>query len=224
VENQVKNWFFASAAEVYGRVNGVGTEESATKPMIPYGHVKLAIEGMLVQMAKEQPDCRVVIFRIGEVYGKNSRLLRELAARLKRGFCPVPGSGLDGLSFVHVNDVAQAFVRAAESAPASVSVYNVADDEPTTWRSFICYYAEVLGARPPIFFPRLLAYGYALGHQIGSRLAGGEPILTRHSIGLLTTPKVLSNQKIKEQLGFAPRFPNFRTGLETTLDGVSHHA
>lgn len=224
VDHRVKNWIFASAAEVYGRVDGLATEQTPTKPVIPYGHIKLAIERLLVQVAKSQPDCRVVILRIGEVYGRESRLLRELATRLTRGFCPCPGSGRVAVSFVHVEDVAQAFLRAAERAPMGVSIYNVADDEPTTWRSFVRFFAELLGTRPPVFFPYPLAYAYMLGHQLRSRIANKEPILTAHALRLLTTPKALSNQAIKQGLGFTPCFPNFRYGLEATLHGLSHDA
>jgi nucleoside-diphosphate-sugar epimerase len=224
VVHGVKNWVFASAAEVYGQVDGLATERTLTNPVIPYGHIKLAIEGLLNHMTHDLPDCRVAILRIGEVYGSESRLLRELATRLRGGFCPCPGSGRVAVSFVHVQDVAQAFLRAAERAPRGVSVYNVADDEPATWRSFVRYLAELLGTRPPLFLPRSLAYAYMLGHQIRSRIINEGPVLTAHSLRLLTTPKALSNQTIKQDLGFTPCFPNFRHGLEATLHGLSHDA
>ena len=192
--------------------------------MIPYGHVKLAIERLLVQMASGQPDSRVVILRIGEVYGSESRLLRELSTRLKRGFCPYPGSGRVAVSFVHGEDVAQAFLCAQERAPIGVSVYNVADDEPAMWRSFVSCLAECLHTRPPIFLPRPLAYAYMLCHQFKNRIAHDEPVLTAHALQLLTTPKALSNQKIKQDLGFTLRFPDFRRGLEAILHGLSHDA
>ncbi len=223
VEHGVRSWVFASAAEIYGLVDGLATEQTAAKPVIPYGHIKLAIEGLFVQMAKDLPRCRVVILRIGEVYGSESRLLCELTARLKRGFCPFPGSGRVAVSFVHVLDVAQAFARAAESTRMGVSIYNVADDEPTTWRTFIRYFAELLGTRPPISLPRALAYSHMLAHEFKSFIVNQEPLLTRHALRLLTTPKALSNQAIKQDLGFTPRFANFRQGLEATLHGLSHH-
>jgi nucleoside-diphosphate-sugar epimerase len=224
VDHGVMNWVFASAAEVYGRVDGLATEGTATHPVIPYGRIKLAIEGLLNHMTNDLPDCHVAILRIGEVYGSQSRLLRELATRLRRGFCPCPGSGRVAVSFVHVQDVAQAFLRAVERAPMGVSVYNVADDEPATWRSFVRYLAELLGTRPPLFLPRSLAYTYMLGHQIRSRIINEEPVLTAHALRLLTTPKALSNQTIKQDLGFTPCFPNFRDGLEATLHGLSYDA
>ena len=222
VKNGVKNWVFASAAEVYGSLDGLGTEDSPTKPVIPYGDIKLAVEGLFARMGGDA--CRLVILRIGEVYGSESRLVHELAERLQRGLCPWPGSGRVPVSFVHVDDVAQAFLLAAERAPGGISIYNVADDEPATWRSFVRSFAETLGTRPPMFLPRPLVAGYALGHQLVSRIAGREPVLTSHALRLLTTPKALSNRKIARELGFAPRFPNYRSGLEATLHGLSHDA
>ena len=200
--------------------------------MIPYGHIKLTIEGLLVQMAKDLSDCRVVILRIGEVYGSESRLLRELATRLKRGFCPCPGSGHVAVSFVHaydrtfkpVEDVALAFLCALERAPSGVSIYNVADDEPTTWRSFVRHLGDLLGTPPPVFLPHPLASVYMVGHQLISRMARREPVLTRHALRLLNTPKALANQKIKRELAFTPRFANFRRGLEVTVHGLPNHA
>jgi nucleoside-diphosphate-sugar epimerase len=220
----VKDWVFASAAEVYGHVDGLATETSLTRPVIPYGHIKLAIEGLLVQTAKDLPNCRMVNLRIGEVYGSESRLLRELTTRLERGFCPFPGSGRVAVSFVHVEDVAVAFLCALERAPSGVSVYNVADDEPTTWRSFVCYLGDLLGTPPPVFLPHPLAYVYMVGHQLLSRIASREPVLTRHALRLLITPKALANQKIKRELGFTPRFANFRQGLEVTVHGLPNDA
>jgi len=224
MEHGVRSWVFASAAEVYGPVEGLATEESPTRPVIPYGHIKLAVEDLLVRMVKSEPHCRVVILRIGEVYGRESRLLDELTMRLERGFCPWPGAGRVSVSFVHVEDVAQAFLRAAEHDSRGVSVYNVADDEPATWRSFAGYLAELLGTRSPVFLPQSVVYAYMLGHKVRSCLAKQEPILTRHAVRLLTTPKAMSNRAIKRALGFAPQFPDLRSGLEASLDGLSHHA
>jgi nucleoside-diphosphate-sugar epimerase len=175
-------------------------------------------------MAAEIPDCSLAILRIGEVYGAESRLINELTARLKSSFCPWIGSGRVELSFVHVEDVAQALRLAAERAPEGVSIYNVGDDEPATWRAFVGHVAERLGTRRPVPLPAPLVYGYMVGHQLACALTGREPVLTSPALRLLTTPKVLESGKIKRELGFRPQFPDFRIGLEEILDGISHHA
>jgi len=220
----IKNWVFASAAEVYGDVHGTATEEAPTQPVIPYGRIKLMVEGLLKESTKGIANCRVVILRIAEVYGSEGRLITELAVRLKRGFCPWPGNGHIPVSFVHVNDVAQAFLCALQSAPDGVSVYNVADDMPVTWRDFLGRMAQLCKARGAVFLPKPLVYFYAACSTLACRAARREPILTRQAIRLITTPKALSNTRLKHVLGFRPRYPSYSEGLEEVARGLSHHA
>lgn len=219
----IKNWVFASAAEVYGDVCGIATEETPTQPVIPYGRIKLMVERLLLEKTKDISNCRVVILRIGEVYGYEGRLMTELTARLKQGFCPWPGTGDIPASFVHVDDVAQAFLCAVKSAPAGISVYNVADDMPATWHGFLVRVARSLGARPPVFLPEMLVHLYAACGTLACRATGREPILTRHAVRLITTPKALSNTRVKRELGFHARYPSFSEGLEEAIRGVPHH-
>jgi nucleoside-diphosphate-sugar epimerase len=219
----IKNWIFASAAEVYGDVHGQATEKAPTQPVIPYGRIKLLVERLLIEKTKDISNCRVVVLRIGEVYGSAGRLITELTARLKRGFCPWPGAGDVPLSFVHVEDAAQAFLCAVQTAPIGVSVYNVADDMPVTWQDFLLRAAQLCRTRPPVFLPKPLVYLYALCSTLARRATGREAILTRQAIRLITTPKPLSNTRLKHELGFQPRYPSYSEGLEEALRGVSHH-
>jgi nucleoside-diphosphate-sugar epimerase len=220
----IKNWIFASAAEVYGDVYGVADEEAATQPVIPYGRIKLMVERLLIEKIKNVSNSRVVILRIGEVYGSNSRLINELSARLQRGFCPWPGSGHVPLSFVHVDDVAQAFLRAVQSAPRGISVYNVADDTPASWRNFLAEVARICRAKPPLFLPLPLVRVYAVCSTMARRAIRREPVLTKHALRLITTPKVMSNARAKRDLDFRPRYPSYSEGLEEVFRGLSHDA
>jgi nucleoside-diphosphate-sugar epimerase len=219
----VKNWVFASAAEVYGDVEGFATEETPTVPVIPYGHIKLQIEKLFIQELAKVPNCRLVILRIGEVYGSGSKLLAELTARLRRGFCPWPGSGKVPLSFVHVEDVAAAFLCAAQDAAPGATIYNVADDKAATWRDFIMCVARRCGTRAPQFLPMSLVKTYAAASTLGCRLVRREPVLTPHALRLIITPKLLSNARAKHELGFQPHYASYPDGLEEALCGLSHH-
>jgi nucleoside-diphosphate-sugar epimerase len=218
----VKNWIFASAAEVYGDVEGYATENSPTAPVIPYGRIKLQIEKLFSHELSAISNCRLMILRIGEVYGSGSKLLAELTARLRRGFCPWPGSGNIPLSFVHVEDVAGAFLCAAQNAASGTTIYNVADDTQATWRDFIMYVARECGTRGPQFLPMGLVKTYAAAGTLASRLMGREPVLTPHALRLITTPKLLSNARAKHDLGFQPQYASYSEGLEEAL-GLSHH-
>ncbi len=207
----VRNWVVASAAEVYGEISGAADEEHPTSPVIPYGRAKLEVERLFKEYAARTPRARVVLLRIGEVYGPKCKLLAELGRRLKSGFCPWPGSGRVPLSFVHVEDVARVFTVAAMCAGTGVSIWNVADDAPATWRDFTEHFAALERAHPPHHLPVILARAYA----------AGSSLVTRHAVRLLLTPKVLDTARLKAQLGVEFQFPDWRTGLEHAL---SHHA
>jgi 2-alkyl-3-oxoalkanoate reductase len=220
----IKNWILASAAEVYGDVHGIADEEAPLLPVIPYGRIKLMVERLLTEKTRDVSNCRVILLRIGEVYGPGGRLTTELAARLKRGFCPWPGTGHVPVSFVHVDDVAQAFLCAVQSAPTGVSVYNVADDMPSTWQDFLRRVAQLYRTRPPVFLPKSLVHLYALGSTFARRATGSESILTRQAVRLITTPKALSNTRLKQELGVQPLYPSYSEGLEEALCGLPHHS
>ena len=151
-------------------------------------------------------------------------MIGELARRLKGGFCPWPGTGRVPVSFVHVDDVAQAFLCAVRNAPPGISVYNVADDLPVTWKEFLLRAAQLCKAKPPGFLPKALVHLYAACDSLARRATGREPILTRHAMRLLTTPKALSNIRVKRELGFQPGYPSYSEGLKEALRGLSHNA
>ena len=220
----VKNWVFASAAEVYGAVRGVATEGASTQPVIPYGRLKLAVERLLVEKLQALSDHRIVILRIAEVYGRYGQLIGELTSRLNRGFCLWPGSGNIPLSFVHVDDVAQAFLCAARRAPIGISTYNVGDDMPATWHKFLTRVAQLCRAKPPVFLPEPFVQAYAACSALACRIMGREPILTSYAVRLLLTAKPLSNVHLKRTLGFQPLFPSIDQGLEEVFRGLSHHS
>jgi len=165
----IKNWIFASAAEVYGDVCGVATEEAPQRPVIPYGWLKLTVECLFAERLKTLSNHRIVILRIGEVYGRDGRRIRELTVRLKRGLCPWPGSGHVPLSFVHVDDVAQAFLCAARTAPTGISVYNVTDDMPVTWQGSFWRVAQLLGTKTSRFLARVLGSGLRAVQHLAHR-------------------------------------------------------
>jgi dihydroflavonol-4-reductase len=108
IQKGVRRWVFASAAEVYGDIDGVAMESYPCHPVIPYGKAKLHIEGMLRTAGLPE----VMICRLGEVYGAGGRILHELGGKLRHGFCPWPGDGNVAISFLHVEDAAEALVIA----------------------------------------------------------------------------------------------------------------
>jgi nucleoside-diphosphate-sugar epimerase len=93
-----------------------------------------------------------------------------------------------------------------------------------TWQDFLRRLAQLGRTKPPVFLPKQLVYLYALCSTLARRAIGREPILTRQAVRLITTPKALSNSRLKRDLGFQPKYPGFSEGLEEALRGLSHHS
>jgi nucleoside-diphosphate-sugar epimerase len=211
-----RRFVLASAAEVYGPIEGVADEDWPCRPVIPYGRAKLEIEGLF--RAAGFPE--LAICRLGEVYGPGGRIMRELAGRLRSGFCPWPGAGRVDVSFLHVEDAAEALILACGADLAGCKVYNVADDVNGTWRQFIDEIASLLGTRRAVPLPLWAALGYSWMLSTSSALLGRPATVTPHVLRLLTTPKVLSSACVKETLGFAPAHPSFSASLKGALVGL----
>ena len=212
----VRRWVLASAAEVYGVIHGEADENCPCRPVIPYGRVKLAVEKMF--QAAEFPN--LAICRLGEVYGRDSRILRELGGRLRRGFCLWPGDGRVNVSFLHVEDAAEALLLACERAGPGCQTYNVTDDQPATWRHFLDCIAGLLGSQRALYLPEWVARCYARLEWSTDRLFCRPEAVTPYVLRLLTTPKVLSSVRLRDQLGFRPQYPAIDSGLEEALIGL----
>ena len=86
-----------------------------------------------------------VIIRPSHVYGPGGWYEEEFVKRLKQpGRFAVIGSGQNWWDVVHVEDVARAFVDAAERAPSG-ALYHVADDDPIRYYDFVALTAQALG-------------------------------------------------------------------------------
>jgi 2-alkyl-3-oxoalkanoate reductase len=137
-------------------------------------------------------DAGGIVLRYGAFYGAaNDGLIEPVR---KRQF-PIIGDGGGVWSFIHLADAAAATVLALEHNARAI--YNVADDEPAPVREWLPVFARAIGARPPRHFPRWLA-----------RLVAGEAVVM-----MGTDCRGVSNEKIKGELGWTPRYPTWRQGF-----------
>ncbi len=133
-----------------------------------------------------------IALRYGAFYGaSNDGLVEPVRKRL----FPIVGSGEGVSSFIHLDDAAAATVLALEHGGAGI--YNVVDDEPAPMREWLPVLANVLGAKPPLHFPRWLA-----------RLFAGEAVVM-----MGTESRGASNAKAKRELGWTLRHASWRQGF-----------
>ena len=132
-----------------------------------------------------------VVLRFAMFYGPDSWFTRDLIGYVRRGWAPIPGVADAYTSLVSHEDAAAAVVAALGVPPGT---YNVVDDEPLRRRELFDSLAGVLGVAPPRLPPPWLKYLFgSLGEMLARSLR-------------------ISNRKLRDACGWAPRYPSMREG------------
>jgi len=132
-----------------------------------------------------ESDLPWVILRGGAFYGRTSDRMEHLNRLAREGRLATPGDGGDYISLVHVEDMADAVVRAAESDLAA-GVFNVVDDYPVTYRELYEFVSQVNAAPAPA--------------------AGGPSLFPNFRV---------SNARARRVLDWQPKFRDYRAGWTT---------
>lgn len=130
----VERFLFASTYSVYGANEEIVDERSALNPVSLYAHTKIASERILLSMV--DANFSPVILRLSTVYGMSYRPRFDLVVNLltARAVAEKHITIIEGnqwRSFVHVRDVADAFLLCLEAPLEKVEgqIFNVGSDD-----------------------------------------------------------------------------------------------
>jgi nucleoside-diphosphate-sugar epimerase len=189
----------------FARTGGpVKTEDDPLDPT-PAGQMRATLEaiGYLEETVAGAGWTEGVVLRYGGFYGPGTSFSLhpdgEMVEMIRKRKFPIVGHGDGVWSFVHIEDAATATVAAIEHGERGL--YNVVDDEPAPVREWLPVLASALDAKPPRRIPRWLG-----------RLAAGETATV-----MMTEVKGASNEKVKRELGWQPRYPSWRQGFAQGL-------
>lgn len=133
-----------------------------------------------------------VVLRFGALYGPGSEQ-SEVQVRLARRHVGLQMGRPGGyVSSLHLADAGTA-VAAALTAPAGA--YNAVDDEPVTRRAAAAALGAAVGARPWLHLPGRAAR-----------------LMARGPMAALLRSQRVSNARLREATGWAPRYPSVREG------------
>jgi len=136
----------------------------------------------------------VLIFRLAGIYGPGSSAIDNLRAGTGRRVVK-PGQVFNR---IHVEDIAGVVEAAFDGRPRH-RIYNVTDDEPAPPQDVVAYAAELMGLPVPPEIPFEMAQLSPMGASFYAE------------------NKRASNARAKGDLGWRPRYSNYREGLRAIL-------
>jgi nucleoside-diphosphate-sugar epimerase len=185
-----KKFVYTSSTSVYGQDDGsLVKESSATEPVTDTGKVLLETEKILLAAAAQKFPA--VILRVAGIYGPERG---HWFKQLLRGEASLEGDGLRPLNMIHHDDVIGVVIAALKSGRAG-EIYNAVDDEPVAQIHFFRWLCECLDKPMPPSVPADAASARKRG----------------------STNKKISNRKLKMELGYQFKYPNFRNGYTAEI-------
>lgn len=184
---------YLSTVGVYGDHGGAWVDETTPcTPVTERGWRRLAAEEAWMALYR---DCGLPlhIFRLPGIYGPGRSPLDKARKGARKALPVKPGQVF---SRIHVEDLAEALLLSLER-PTPGEIYNVTDDEPAPPHEVALHAHALLGLEPP----PLVAFEEM------------KESLSPMARSFYAESKRVHSQKIRERLGWRPRFPTYREGL-----------
>lgn len=196
VKNDVKKiLFISSGGTVYGLPEYLPIDEKhPTNPLVSYGVTKLAIEKFL-QLHARKHGIQVRILRVANPYGQRQQAANAQGAAtafLRRAVSGEPieiwGDGSAVRDYLHVDDVAEAFLKAMEYG-GQHQVFNIGSGCGTSLNELAEIVMEASGRNCPV--RHLPSRGFDVpANVLCNKLAGAEllwkpGITLREGLGLM---------------------------------------
>ena len=142
----------------------------------------------------------VVVVSPGFVIGPGGLFKTAFYDQMRKNRLRVIGAGENFWSCIEVDDAAAAYVAALERAPAGAE-YNAVDDAPLTLRELVDELTRAMGRKRAGNIPPWLM----------------GPLIGRPLVQSLVASFRVSNQTLRQELGWAPVFPTVAAALPSTL-------
>ena len=201
----------------------IATEATPLNPISQYGRSKAKMEAALQERhemrASYMEQLPITIIRPPAVYGPRDRDILTFFQAVKRGICPVVGSGkMPALSLVHVRDLVRGMVDAAESEAAVGETYFLGSEETYSWNEVKEAATRALdrwAITVPV--PGLLVESVGTLVEWWGDLTGTYPPLNREKAREIRRAcKICSVEKAKHDFGYEQRVP-LAEGIRETV-------
>ncbi len=195
---QLKGFISASAIGIYGGDTGdVRLDENSE-----LGNDFLAECTKLweIHAKKMTNTARIVSVRIGIVLSEKGGALPKLVQPIRLGFGAALGSGKQFMSWIHVDDLCEIFVKALEDDTMQ-GPYNAVAPNPVTNQEMTSVAAQVL--KKPLWLPNVPSFALKLVFgEMGIVVTGGNFVL---------------NKRLSQETDFQYKFTNIKEALRDLL-------
>ncbi len=220
IQAGVRRFVFASSVKAMGEgTEGCLDETSPAAPKTAYGIAKREAEELVIEKGREF-GMHVCVLRLPLVYGPgNKGNIPRMIKAIGRGiFPPIPEVG-NSRSMVHVEDVVQALLLAADGPAANGKIYIVTDGRAYSTREIYKAILKALGRDVPRW--TVPAWALRWGARTADavlRMAGrSRPSCTAEMEKLLCSAWY-DPSRIRHELGFEPRHTLFDALAEMVAD------
>ena len=190
-------------------------EKDPCRPVSFYGKTKLMGEEIALAYRDQFP---VTVLRPGAVYGPRETDIFAYFKMVRQGLLAVPRL-TQKVSFIHVLDLVEAMVQAADSPKAAGQTYFVSDGKAYTWEEFSDYVAKALKRSYLTFkVPMGVVKMVAVLGEVVEKLTGKATMLNLDKVKEAPFRSwVCSSRKIRRDLGFKPQF-EIQRGIENAVE------
>ncbi len=212
----------SSLAAVGPYSGGMATEETPLNPISRYGRSKAEMEEAVVPWHDRLP---ITVVRPPAVYGPREADIYTFFRTVSRGVCPVVGDAqTPDLSLVHVQDLVDGMIQAANAETSIGQTYFIGSERPYSWAEIKAATCAALGRKAmtiPVP-PALLGVVGAVA-EFGGRLMDQYPPLTREKAREIRyTCKMCSSEKAQSEVGYTPRI-GLEDGIRETIAWYRTH-
>ena len=144
---------------------------------------------------------RIVSIRIGIVLSEKGGALPKLVQPIRYGFGAALGDGKQFMSWIHIDDLCEVFIKAIEETTMS-GVYNAVSPNPVRNQEMTSVAAKVL--KRPLWLPNIPSFALKLVFgEMGIVVIGGNFVL---------------NKRLSQETNFQYKFTNIKEALKDLLE------
>jgi dihydroflavonol-4-reductase len=202
----VRRFVQCSTIGVHGHVhNPPANENTPPKPDDYYQFTKLEGEKLSLERGREL-RLSVSVIRPAAIYGPLEDRFLKLPKLLQRGRFIMFGDGEVLYHFIHINDLCDAFVLAAERPEAVGEVFIIADDHAITLNKIIAIMCDELGVpQPRIRLPYATLWVASAICEFACKPFGVSPPLHRRRAHWFSSTRSFDVSKARNKLGYVPK-------------------